>query len=110
MTVNKLLTPAEILAQADRFEKAAKSLRQAASILTDGVVVNELFDNAIPVKKGRRGTKAHELVEFLRANGPMRRIEILQRCKAIKPNTIKFLIGDKRYFDKDDEGRYFART
>jgi hypothetical protein len=105
---------------AEPLEMIAELRRKAARLLEAAKVIEESFGISPQSQNGngkttnhadkptRRGPKKKnrvaELNEFLKANGPMRRKDIIEKC-GIPAGTVNMLLKAPEY-TRDEEGRW----
>lgn len=108
---NEFFTREQLLSQAELHRKFAKRYEElAANSPTKNDNEKRLVNTNVPLKnkkRGKKGTRLKELVNFLKSNGAMTRKELI--AKNIMPEgSIAYLLNDKKHFTVDEKGRWSA--
>ena len=99
----------QLIAEADRYEAAAKKLRDAASILSgeNGVNGQHVATNGHIDRKPKKNSRLAQVRQFLLEHGPSPRRDILAET-GIPVGSVATVLTEKN-FNRDGEGLWSVR-
>src|SRR5258706_9092959 len=110
-TIMAGLTQNQLIAEASRWEKYAKKLREAADLL-DGKPAEDRpakVRHSAPPAATPSGTREAQLQKFLEHHGPTTR-SVLVKQTEIPLGSIKGVLRKSKLFERDKQGRWKVKA
>jgi hypothetical protein len=106
-TMTALPTGQQLRELAQRYIEAAKKLQDAADILDGNTSITLAVGHPTPPTPRIEGGRLGQLREFLRANGPLTRKEILEQT-SIPSGTLGMILKKENGFAQDAQGLWLV--